>query len=232
MAVPKLILMFTLNDVTVPDALDYFDQVKDLPVDFFGFKEIGLPPEKMQKLNDKIHSAGFKSFLEVVEYEEDKILGPAQMAVDMGFDYLMGTIYYPSIWDIVGKGSNKKINYFPFFGKIYDRPSILDGTIDELVDEAKKLESLGADGFDLLLYRYKYPDKIDELARRVVSEIKVPVVSAGSINSWERLQATIDQGFWGFTIGGAFFEKKFVPDGSYRDNVKAVVDYLKKADKK
>jgi hypothetical protein len=230
--VPKLILMFTLNDVTVPDALDYFEQVKDLPVDFFGFKEIGLPPEKMQQLNDKIHSAGFKSFLEVVEYEEDKILDPAQQAVDMGFDYLMGTIYYPSIWDIVGKYSNKKINYFPFFGKIYDRPSILDGTIEELVSEARQLQSLGADGFDLLLYRYKYPDKIDELAKRVVSEIKVPVVSAGSIDSWERLQATIDQGFWGFTIGGAFFDKKFVPDGSYRYNVKAVVDYLKKADKK
>ena len=225
---PKLILMFTLNDMTVPDAIDYFEQIKDLPVDFFGFKEIGLEPVKMQLLNDKIHQAGFKSFLEVVEYDEEAILGPAKMAVDMGFDYLMGTIYYPSIWDIVGKGKNKKINYFPFFGKIYDRPSILDGSIDELVNEAKQLEALGVDGFDLLLYWYKYPEKIDELAKRVLSEIKVPVVSAGSINSWYRLQATIDQGFWGFTIGGAFFERKFVPNGSYRDNVIAVLRKLGK----
>jgi len=224
--VPKLILMFTLNDMTVPDALDYFEQVKDLPVDYFGFKEIGLEPEKMQELTKRIQKAGFESVLEVVEYDEESILGPAQMAVDMGFNYLMGTIYFPSIWDIVGKGKDKKIKYFPFFGNIYDRPSILDGTIDELVDEAKKLEALGADGFDLLLYRYKYPEKIDELISRVVKEVKVPVVSAGSINSWERLQATIDQKVWGFTIGGAFFEKKFVPKGSYRDNVKAVVDYL------
>ena len=127
--VPKLILMFTLNDVTVLGALDYFEQVKDLPVDFFGFKEIGLPPEKMQQLNNRIHSAGFKSFPEVVENGEDKISGPTQQAVNMGFDYLMGTIYYSSIWDIVGKGSNKKINYFPFFGRVYGRPSILDGII-------------------------------------------------------------------------------------------------------
>lgn len=225
---PKLILMFTLNDMTLPDAIDYFEQVKDLPVDFFGFKELGLTSDKMKKLNDKIHKAGFKSFLEVVEYEEDAILGPAKMALDMGFDYLMGTIYFPSIWDIVGKGSKKKIKYFPFFGKIYDRPSILDGTIDELVNEAKKLEASGADGFDLLLYRYKYPEKINELISRVVKEIKVPVVSAGSINSWERLQATIDQKVWGFTIGGAFFEKKFVPNGSYRDNVAAVLKKLGK----
>lgn len=230
--VPKLILMFTLNDMTVPDALDYFEQVKDLPVDYFGFKEIGLEPEKMQELTKRIQKAGFESVLEVVEYDEESILGPAQMAVDMGFNYLMGTIYFPSIWDIVGKGKDKKIKYFPFFGNIYDRPSILDGTIDELVDEAKKLEALGADGFDLLLYRYKYPEKIDELISRVVKEVKVPVVSAGSINSWERLQATIDQKVWGFTIGGAFFEKKFVPKGSYRDNVKAVVDYLKEVDSK
>ena len=230
--VPKLILMFTLNDMTVPDAIDYFEQVKDLPVDYFGFKEIGLEPEKMKVLTKRIQKAGFESVLEVVEYEEESILGPAKMAVDMGFDYLMGTIYFPSIWDIVGKGKDKKIKYFPFFGNIYDRPSILDGTIDELVNEAKKLEALGADGFDILLYRYKYPEKINELITRVVNEIKVPVVSAGSINSWERLQATIDQKVWGFTIGGAFFEKKFVPEGTYRDNVKAVVDYLKEADKK
>ena len=230
--VPKLILMFTLNDMTVPDALDYFEQVKDLPVDYFGFKEIGLEPEKMQELTKRIQKAGFESVLEVVEYDEESILGPAQMAVDMGFNYLIGTIYFPSIWDIVGKGKDKKIKYFPFFGNIYDRPSILDGTIDELVDEAKKLEALGADGFDLLLYRYKYPEKIDELISRVVKEVKVPVVSAGSINSWERLQATIDQKVWGFTIGGAFFEKKFVPKGSYRDNVKAVVDYLKEVGSK
>ncbi|MHB1275137.1 MAG: beta/alpha barrel domain-containing protein [Candidatus Humimicrobiaceae bacterium] len=230
--VPKLILMFTLNDMTVPDALDYFEQIKDLPVDFFGFKELGLEPQKMQELNNRIHSAGFKSFLEVVEYDEDKILGPAQQAVDMGFDYLMGTIYFPSIWDIVGKGANKKINYFPFFGKIYDRPSVLDGSIEEIVAEGKKLIEEGADGFDLLLYRYKYPEKIDELISRVVKEVNAPVVSAGSINSYERLQATIDQKVWGFTIGGAFFEKKFAPEGTYRDNVKAVVDYLKKADKK
>jgi len=228
--IPKLILMFTLNDMTVSDALEYFEQVKDLPVDFFGFKELGLVPDKMQELNNRIHKAGFKSFLEVVEYDEKSIIGPAKQAVNMGFDYLMGTIYFPSILDIVGRGINKKINYFPFLGKIYDRPSILDGTIEEIVAEGKRLLDEGADGFDLLLYRYKYPDKIDALIKACVSEIKAPIVSAGSINSFERLKATIDQGVWGFTIGGAFFEKKFVREGPYRDNVKAVIDYLKNAD--
>lgn len=221
---PKLILMFTHNDVTVPDAIDYFEKVKDLPVDFFGFKEIGLEPKKMKELNDRIHDAGFKSFLEVVEYDEDKISGPAKMAVDMGFDYLMGTVYYPSIWDII----DRKIKYFPFCGKIYDRPSVLDGTIDEIVADAKRIESEGADGFDLLAYRYKYPDKVNDLVLAIKNAVNVPIVSAGSINSFDRLSETIDQGVWAFTIGGAFFEKKFVPDGSYRDNVKAVLERLGK----
>lgn len=63
---PKLIRMFTLNDMTVPDEIVYFKQVKDLPVDYFGFKELGLEQAKMKILNDRIHKAGFESFLEVV----------------------------------------------------------------------------------------------------------------------------------------------------------------------
>jgi 2,4-dienoyl-CoA reductase-like NADH-dependent reductase (Old Yellow Enzyme family) len=216
--------MFTQNDVTVPNAIEVFEQVKNLPVDYFGFKEIGLSPDKMKLLNDKIHKAGFKSFLEVVEYDEDKIAEPAKMAINMSFDYLMGTIYYSSIWDII----DKKIKYFPFCGKIYDRPSVLDGTIDEIIADAKKIEKAGANGFDLLAYRYKYSGKVNELVLAVKNAVDIPIVSAGSINSFDRLQQTIDQGVWGFTIGGAFFEKKFVPDGSYRDNVIAVLKKLEK----
>jgi hypothetical protein len=222
---PKLILMFTHNDLTVPDAIEYFNQVKDLPVDYFGFKEKGLDPEKMQKLNDKIHKAGSRSFLEVVEYKEKDIMEPARMAVDIGFDFLMGTVYFPSIWDIIRKGD---IRYFPFCGEIYDRPSILDGTIEEIVNDAKRIESEGVHGFDLLAYRYKYQDKVNDLVASLNEAVRVPVVSAGSINSFRRLQETIDQKIWGFTIGGAFFEKKFVPGGSYRDNVISVLQKLDK----
>lgn len=220
---PKLILMFTQNDVTVPNALEVFEQVKELPVDFFGFKEIGLEPDKMRELNNRIHTAGVESFLEVVEYDEESIAEPAKMAVDMGFDYLMGTVYYSSIWEII----DKKIKYFPFCGKIYDRPSILDGTIEEIAADAKRLEAAGANGFDLLAYRYKYPDKVNELVNTVKNAVEIPIVSAGSINSFARLQETIDQGVWAFTIGGAFFDKKFVPNGSYRDNVEAVIKKIK-----
>jgi len=222
--IPKLILMLTHNDMTVVDAIDYFEQVKDLPIDYFGFKEIGLEPEKMKILNNKIHNAGYQSFLEVVEYEEKNIIGPAKMAVDMGFDYLMGTIYYPSIWKII----DKKIKYFPFCGKIYNRPSVLDGTINEIVQDIKRLESEGVEGFDLLAYRYKNVSMIDTLIEKVKNAVKIPIVLAGSINSLERVEKTIEKQVWGFTIGGAFFEKKFVPGGSFRKNVLKVLEKLGK----
>lgn len=221
---PKLILMFTHNDVTVPDALDYFDMVKDLDVDYYGFKEVGLASDKMKKLVEAIHSVGKEAFLEVVEYDEEKIAPPAKMAVDMGFDCLMGTLYYPSIWDIIGK----KIRYFPFCGKVYGRPSVLEGTIEEIAQDAKRLEETGVDGFDILAYRYKYPEKVATLISAVKETVSIPIVSAGSINSFERLHQTIDYGVWGFTIGGAFFEKKFVPEESFRDNV---IEVLKKMGK-
>lgn len=223
---PKLILMFTHNDVTVPDAQEYFEMVKDLDVDYYGFKEIGLPEKGMKKLCQSIQSIGKEAFVEIVEYDEDKILEPARQAVRLGFDYLMGTVFYPSIMEII-KESN--IKYFPFCGKVYDRPSILDGSTEEIVSDAVRIEAEGVDGFDLLAYRYKYPEKVDHLVRTLVKSVKVPIVSAGSINSFDRLQDTVDQGLWGFTIGGAFFEKKFVPNGSYRDNVEAVVKFLKES---
>jgi len=219
--------MFTHNDVTTEDALERFEEVKDLSIDYYGFKEIGLPEDKMKKLCDGIHSIGKKAFLEVVEYEENKISGPAKMAVDMGFDYLVGTIYYPSIWSII----DKKIKYMPFCGKIYDRPSVLDGTITEVVEDAKRIEKEGVDGFDILAYRYKYKDKVNNLIDALKSSISVPIISAGSINSFKRLDETIAQGVWAFTIGGAFYEKKFVPDGNFRDNVIAVLKRLDKYQK-
>ena len=82
----------------------------------------------------------------------------------------------------------------PFCGEIYDRPSILDGTIEEIVKDAQRIEAEGVDGFDLLTYRYKYPEKVDELVRALVSSVKLLVVSADSINSFERLENTISQG--------------------------------------
>ncbi|HEB32264.1 MAG TPA: hypothetical protein ENI15_15550 [Spirochaetes bacterium] len=219
----ELIIMLTYNDETVEDAVDVFNKIKDLPIKYFGFKDIGLPHKKMGSLNNIMKKAGKETFLEVVRYTEQEVLESAGLAVNIGFDYLMGTLYYDSIWDLI----DKKIKYLPFCGKVYDHPSVLDGTISEITANARDIESKGVDGFDLLAYRYKYRDKVPELIKKLRAAVSVPIVSAGSINSFDRLQKTVDSGVWAFTIGSAFFEKKFIPGGSYRENVEAIYEKLK-----
>jgi hypothetical protein len=43
---PKLIAMLTYHDQTVSNALEIFDQHQELPVECWGFKNVGLPRKK------------------------------------------------------------------------------------------------------------------------------------------------------------------------------------------
>jgi len=83
---------------------------------------------------------------------------------------------------------------------------------------------LDVHGLDLLAYRYN--GEAARLLKQVVEATKIPIVSAGSIASFERIYEVWQAGAWGFTIGSAFFEKKFVPDGSFEENVRAVSNWL------
>ena len=94
---PEIIIMLTHHDVTVKDAGEIFEQCKDLPVKFWGFKNVGLPKDEMKKVAGAMKAAGKTTFLEVVTYDEASCLDGAQTAIDCGFDYLMGTVYYDSV---------------------------------------------------------------------------------------------------------------------------------------
>jgi hypothetical protein len=165
--------------------------------------------------------AGKITFLEVVSLSEAEGLRGARLAVELGFDILMGTVYYPSIGDYL---KDKPIHYYPFPGHVHSHPSILDGEIDEIVAHARELEGYGVHGLDLLTYRYN--GEATHLLKQVVEATQVPVVSAGSIASFERINEVWDTGAWGFTIGSAFFDRKFVPNGSFEENVLAVCNWL------
>jgi len=218
---PELIVMLTYQDKTVPDALELFQRTKEYPITHWGFKDVGLPPTEMRAVAAAMKEAGKITFLEVVSLSEEDGLRGAQLAVDSGFDILMGTVFYPSIGDYLG---DKPIRYYPFPGRVHSHPSILDGEIDEIVAHARELETYGVHGLDLLTYRYT--GNAPRLLSQVVQATRLPVVSAGSIASFERITEVWDSGAWGFTIGSAFFEKKFVPDGSFETNVLAVCDWL------
>lgn len=217
----KLITMLTYNDETVKDAMDVFDRCADLPCEFWGFKEIGLPIDQMGKLVRKMKDNKKTTFLEVVSLTEQECLDGAKVALDCGFDYLMGTVFYPSVLKLL-KG--KSIKFLPFCGTVVGHPSILKGSIQEIVDGAKEIEKLGVDGFDLLAYRYV--GDAEELAKQIIDNLNVPVVMAGSIDSFKRLGKVKELNPWAFTIGGAFFDKKFVKGAPFRNQMESVLAYL------
>ena len=218
---PELIVMLTHHDQTVHNALELFEGLKDCPITHWGFKDVGLAPAEMRAVVAAMKAAGKTTFLEVVSLSEEEGLRGAHLAMDLGFDILMGTVYFPSIREYL---EDKPVRYYPFPGHVHSHPSILDGTIDEIVTHAAELEGYGAHGLDLLTYRYD--GDAARLLKRVVEATHIPIVSAGSIASFERINEVWDAGAWGFTIGSAFFEKKFVPNGAFEENVWAVCDWL------
>ena len=220
---PELIVMLTHHDQTVQNALELFEGLKDCPITHWGFKDVGLAPEEMQAVVAAMKAAGKTTFLEVVSLSEEEGLRGAQLAVDLGFDILMGTVFFPSISAYL---KDKPVRYYPFPGHVHSHPSILDGTIDEIVAHARQLEAHGVHGLDLLTYRYN--GEASHLLKLVVEATHIPIVSAGSIATFERIIEVWDSGAWGFTIGSAFFERQFVPDGSFEENVLAVCNWLGK----
>lgn len=216
----NLIVMLTHNDKTVLDASEIFEQCKNSKAEFWGFKEKPLPLEEMKKLFAYMKKCGKTTFLEVVEYTEKECLEGAKMAVECGCDILMGTMFFDSINEFCKKNNLK---YMPFVGKIVDRPSILNGTIEGMIEEANSYLKKGVYGFDLLGYRYT-GDAVD-LNKKFVSSVNAPVCIAGSVNSYKRLDELKDANPWAFTIGGAFFENKF--DGTFSEQIDKVCDYMK-----
>ena len=217
----KIIVMLTNNDVTVENAYEVFDACKDLPIKNWGFKDVGLPRQKAKELAEYMKQCGKTTFLEVVAYTEEECMEGAKMGVACGVDYLLGTLYFDSINDYCKENGMK---YLPFVGTIEGRPSVLKGTMEEIIEQGKQCLAKGVAGFDLLGYRY-VGDAV-ELNRRFVAETPAPVVLAGSVNSYQRLDEVKAANPWAFTIGGAFFENKF--DGTFAEQIDKVVDYINK----
>lgn len=218
---PKLVVMLTNNDVTVKDAYEVFDSCKDLDVQHWGFKNVGLPKDQMKTLVAAMKAAGKTTYLEVVTYDEASCMDAAKTAIDCGFDTLMGTMYYESVHEYL-KAHN--MDYSPFVGKVSGSPSILEGTNEEIIQNAKDMMAKGIKAFDILAYRHVVDG--EKLAREFCAAINVKVCIAGSISSFARIDTMFDIAPWGFTMGSALFTKNFVKDGSFRDNLKAVADYM------
>lgn len=218
---PELIVMLTHNDRTVKNAYEIFEQCKNSKANFWGFKDHGLPIEQMKELYAYMKACGKQTGLEVVTYTEKECLEGAKMAVECGCDILMGTLFFDSVNEFC---KESQLKYMPFVGKVTARPSILEGAVEQMIDEANRYLEKGVFGFDLLGYRYT-GDAIS-LNKKFVSQVNAPVCLAGSINSYQRLDEVKDANPWSFTIGSAFFDNKF--NGTFSGQIDKVCEYMKR----
>lgn len=221
---PELIIMLTCNDITVSNASEIFEACKDLPVQHWGFKDIGLSKDEMVQLNNSMKAAGKTTYLEVVTYSEDGCVAGATLAGECGFDHLTGTVYYPAVDKVLQK---YHIKYHPFVGKVSGSPVALTGTIEEIVEDSKRLISVGAAGVDLTAFRYVDGDPF-ALIKSVGNAIGMEKLTiAGSVGNVTRMDQLAALGCHAYTMGSALFNGNFVKNGTFRENLEYVLNYLK-----
>lgn len=220
---PDFIFMLTHQDRTVADAAERLNDVLAAGITHVGFKDIGLPLDRLVDLAAAIKAAGATLYLEVVSLDEESERRSAQAAVDLGVDILMGGTRPNVVLPVI---AGKNIRYYPFPGKIVGHPSKLEGTIETIVESALQLTAIeGVSGLDLLAYRFD--GDVEALMTRVCEAVDKPVVIAGSIDSPQRMAAVVRSGAAGFTIGTAAFNGAFSGSSNLRLEIETEIDVLK-----
>jgi 4-hydroxythreonine-4-phosphate dehydrogenase len=203
----EFIFMLTRSDETIADAREVYASVAAAGVRHFGCKDVGLPRRELEALLSDIESNGHTSYLEVVSESDEATLASARAAAEIRPDYLIGgTLIEPVQEIIAGTG----IKFFPYVGRVVGHPCLLRGSIQEIADDARRVEALGLDGVNLLAYRYD--GDVEALVDAVVSNTSLPVIAAGSVDSAERIRALANHGVWAFTIGTAALDGVLLPD--------------------
>jgi hypothetical protein len=202
------ILMITKDDRTVADAHAVYARLRGTALRYVGFKDIGLPWDELSSLARQIRQDGRELMLEVVSNSRESELASITAAARLGVNYVLGGRHATEAVEIL-RGSG--IRYFPFAGRTVGHPTRLEGSPEEIVDDARALSALpGVHGLDLLAYRFE--GDVPALARAVVAAVDKPVIAAGSIHTPQRVQAMRAAGAWAFTVGSALFDGCFSID--------------------
>ena len=216
---PEFIFMLTRDDRTVANALAAYDELGDAPLRYVGFKDVGQPAAVLRDLASRIRADGRIPVLEVVSIDRDSEVRSVRIGLSIGVEILMGGTH-PDLVVPLLRGSG--LRYFPFPGRVVGHPSSLLGSVDEIAESAGRLSSIpGVGGLDLLAYRHD--GEVPDLIGKVVAASKRPVVVAGSIDRPERIQTVSRSGAWGFTVGGAVFDRSFSPGGSLRSQIDEIL---------
>lgn len=218
----EFIFMLTHHDATVSDALRVYDAIRDLPLRYVGFKDVGLPTEQLRELCRRMQADGREVMLEVVSERTEDELRSIEAALDIGVDWILGGTHPDEALRIL---DGSPARYCPFPGRVIGHPSLLRGTVAEIVASARDLTAHdGVHGLDLLAYRYD--GDVPALVSSVVQASRGPVIAAGSVDSAERIRVLAERGVWGFTIGGAIFEQRLPAGPTVREQIAYVLDLI------
>ena len=222
----EFIFMLTKDDTTVPDCVSVYEDIRITDLRWVGFKDIGVPLATLAELAKRMHDDGRSVVLEIVSIDEDAEIRSVEAGLQIGVDMLMGGTRPDRALPLL-KGSD--IRYCPFPGRIVGHPSVLEGTLEGIASSAAALTSHdGVHGVDLLAYRWT--GDVPRLIAEVVKASQGPVIVAGSIESAGQIQLLTERRAWGFTIGGAVFDRALVPGGSIQEQVIAALDAAEAAE--
>jgi hypothetical protein len=212
------IFMLTRQDRTIADCLEVMDLIAAAKLRHVGFKDVGVPPDVLKKLADRIRASGASTYMEVVSTTPEAALNSARIAVDLGIDRLLGGTDVEGVQATI-KGSN--IAYYPFCGFPSGHPTKLGGRPDQVEAHCRRFIERGCAGTDLLAYRATAADPIElvKAARRGLGAGNHLIV-AGSVGNARQIGDLKRAGADAFTIGSAAF------DGSYAPNMGHLLSQL------
>lgn len=212
----EFVFMLTEHDSTVPNALEVLDAVRDSGLRHIGFKDVGATPQRQRELTEAAHAAGLTVYLEVVSVSAEDELASVEAAVAAGVDWVLGGTYVDAALPVLaGTG----ISYAPFPGRVVGHPSVLEGTVEEIAADARRLKAKdGVAGVDLLAYRHQTANHA-ELIEAVAEAAAGRVIVAGSVVTEAQVRELTDAGAWGFTIGGAVFGGQLPGDTDVQSQV-------------
>jgi hypothetical protein len=201
------IFMLTRDDQTIEDCLEVYESVRDVPLGHVGFKDVGVAPDTLKRLRERIKEDGRTSYMEVVSTSRESCLRSAEVGATLGIDCLLGGT---QVDDILGLLQGSSTGYFPFPGIPIGHPTKLGGTAQRIADDTRSMVTAGCAGIDLLAYRATDANPLD-LVRAARQATDKTIIVAGSINSPARIRDIAGAGADLFTIGTAALDGSFSP---------------------
>lgn len=228
MKVAKPIIMLTHNDVTVPNAIELFEECKDLPVTDWGVKDIGMNDDDLIKIGKLMKASGKHTSYEIVEFSEASYERAAELAVKGEYSRVTCGDFNQKLSDTLTKHG---IYYLPSNGRLVhvpepDGPVQLVSDKDEILAISRHALTHGATGLICPLYRSNLYDG-DSLLSWLRAEFPdVYLCCAGSVSSYERIKLVSETGFDAFTTGTALFDEVYVKNGCFQANLKALCSFI------